>query len=143
MSTYEIISDNPQIQAEYEAMRANGESHRMAEMLALQQMPFGHDENRLLMEGNESGKFFSHQLNDWVSDASDVRYIAERDKLNVRNIVDIEQPERPPMESIPIAEDIVDEEVELAIAIDPGKATKREQLREEIKDRLTPDYKKT
>ena len=37
--SYEQVSDHPGVQAAYEAMRRDGQSHRMAEMLALRQCP--------------------------------------------------------------------------------------------------------
>lgn len=39
MARYEIISADPQIQQAYVSMRRNGQSHNLAEMLALQQPP--------------------------------------------------------------------------------------------------------
>lgn len=147
--TYETISDNPAIQAEYEAMRAAGESHKMAEMLALQAFPFGRDENRILMQGKESGKFYSSQLaryqgdpRAYVSSASDIRRIAQEDGLIVSGTVNVKQPEKAPMKSVPIADDIVDRAVKVEIAKDPGKAKKVREVREQIKDKLTPYYKK-
>jgi hypothetical protein len=39
MSAYPTISDNPRTQAFYESMRRKGESHNMAEMLAVREAP--------------------------------------------------------------------------------------------------------
>lgn len=143
--TYETISDNPAIQAEYEAMRAKGESHNMAEMLALQQFPFSRDENQILFKGEESGKLYISQLarypgdpRAYVSNASDVRRIAEEDNLTVDGAVNVKRSrDVEPTPDIAIADDIVDENVAIEIAMDPGKATKIEQVREETRERLT------
>lgn len=147
--SYETISDNPQVQAEYEAMREAGESHNMAEMLALQAFPFGRDENRILMQGKESGKFYSSGLARFqgdpraiVSSAADIRRIAQEDGLIVKGTVNVSQPEKPPTPSVPIAKDIVERAVKVEIAKDPGKAKKVRQVREAVTDRLTPYYKK-
>lgn len=143
--TYETISDDPAIQAEYEAMRAKGESHNMAEMLALQQFPFSRDENQILFKGEESGKLYISQLarypgdpRAYVSNASDVRRIAEEDNLTVDGAVNVKRSrDVEPKPDIAIADDIVEENVAIEIAKDPGKATKIEQVREETRERLT------
>lgn len=145
MSTFEIISGNPQIQAEYEAMRAKGESHNMAEMLALQAFPFSKDENRILFEGRESGKVYMSQLarfpNDpraYVSNAADIHRIASEDNLEITGAVSHKR-ERDvlPEKNIPIDEKIVEREVQRELAIDPGKATKLDDLRSETRHRLS------
>ena len=174
---YETISTDPRIQAEYEAMRAAGESHNMAEMLALQQFPFTRDENQLLMKGYQSGEDFATDPETgnryrkiaeaagvsttgkrylsqlaaepgdpmaWVGDASDVRRVAQLRNYQVRGVVNVDpvrdnEPEKP---SVGVAEDIVEREVREVVKSDPGKASKLDQVREEVRDRLTPDWKK-
>ena len=54
----EKISDNPEIQAHYELMIRNGESHRFAEMMALGQTPYCTSDNRRLLHGHRDGDEF-------------------------------------------------------------------------------------
>jgi len=56
-----VISNHPEIQQAYEGMRRKGESHRMAEMLALQCPPMS-DTDREFLEGHCNGNQFEKTL---------------------------------------------------------------------------------
>ncbi len=57
MSAYGPISDDPAVQAHYEAMRRDGTSHRLAEMFALQQPPMSNSDREFL-QGHCNGSQF-------------------------------------------------------------------------------------
>lgn len=53
------VSDNPRLQARYTQLRLNGESHNMAEVLALRAFP-GFSTNDDFMRGRMNGEQFAH-----------------------------------------------------------------------------------
>src|SRR6516225_9010901 len=57
----EQVSTHPAIQAEYERLRAAGESHTIAEMLAYAQPPGVNNTDRAFMEGKGCGEQFEGQ----------------------------------------------------------------------------------
>lgn len=59
MTEYPVISGDPAVQAEYEAMRARGEGHRLAEMLATRVTP-ALLTDAVFMEGRCNGNQFEH-----------------------------------------------------------------------------------
>jgi hypothetical protein len=74
--TYPTISDNPQVQALYEEIRTSGESHSIAEMLSLRQVPNLQTDTRWLAGMKDTGHghaFYSHQMQRPISSKSDVR----------------------------------------------------------------------
>jgi hypothetical protein len=58
---YPIISNDPVLQAEYEAMREAGESHNFAEMAALRAPPGSIGSDRAFLEGHCNGRQFERE----------------------------------------------------------------------------------
>lgn len=56
--SHPTVSDDPAVQADYERMRAAGESHTLAEMFALQRGPFLMTD-AVLLEGHANGNQFA------------------------------------------------------------------------------------
>ncbi len=54
VADYEIISKNPRIQADYEKMRSEGTSHKLAEMFALQRPPRANDDTTWLASQSDA-----------------------------------------------------------------------------------------
>lgn len=80
----------------------------------------------------------------WISDASDVRKICREKNLNCEGVVrhKAREPEEGPKPDVQIADDIVAEEVDRVLELEPEKRDRLPQLVEEAKDRLTPEWKK-
>ena len=68
------ISEDPVIQRRYEELRRNGESHRMAEVLACRKFPHFSGTNDDWMRGRENGKQF--EGNPWLGEH--YKRVAER-----------------------------------------------------------------
>lgn len=150
-SEWPKVSDDPVRQAHYEKMRQNGESHGFAKMCALQRPPGTKGTEKALMQGATSGKRYISGLarfpgdpQAYVSGADDVLRIARERNLNVEGCVNHQAHEVEPPESVPLADDIVDGLVQDAKAKDPGLEQRvgETEIREMVKDRHTPGWKK-
>jgi hypothetical protein len=98
---------------------------------------------------NTSGRFYMGGLADkrghrdpeaWVDSVSDVRRVAKARNLEVHGIIDYVPPEQPPPKRIDIDQGILDENVAAEMKKNPG--SKREDVVERVKDRITPHWKK-
>lgn len=170
------ISNNPAVQAEYEAMRAAGESHGIAEICATRQCPgivtdslfnigqvnhnqFANDPDtgrRYLKIArrrgvNVSGATYMGSLarfpgdpEAWVHGRGDVKRLCDRRGYSCEGSVNVKVREvAPPLADGPVvATDIVEREVKKIVAQEPEKASKLEQVREEVVDRMAPPWRK-
>lgn len=101
--------------------------------------------------GSTTGRKYLSQLAEfpgdplaWVSDATDVRRVCELRNLECDGAVKVRRTrETKEHKSIPIADDIVEREVKQVLAAEPHRKKERKKIREEVKDRLTPHWKKT
>lgn len=147
MSPYETVSEIPEVQAAYERMREEGQSHNMAEMLALRQCPSLNTDTRRMIGWSEPR--FSEQLarypgdpEAWVSHPDDYRRVLRergwgcRGSINIK-AADVEVPDdNKPYE---VADDIVEEEVGRIVEDHGGDVTpsERKSLWQETKTRLS------
>jgi hypothetical protein len=161
-----FVSKRPDVQASYIRMRINGESHTMAEMLALRKFPGVKGTDSQFMAGTHSqdstidqvryqhaklagvdtnGKRYIAGLarfpNDpeaWVSGASDVLRICEERGWNCHGAVEYEAHECEPEPDLPIGQDILDFHVNSCLAAyDEGERTP--QLIGDITERVTQE----
>jgi hypothetical protein len=164
--------------AHYDALLRDGQPPQFAAMLACQKAPGVKGTDRALMEGGTSlgskspmvqkavlaaakkagvdisGKRHISGIGpvtdplSWVSDTADVRAACKARGLTCRGVVNHEGPEAPPPKRIPLAEDLIQEEVVNRCAADPSLAEKvaksktaKAELREAIIDRHAPKVK--
>ena len=73
MATYPTISSNREVQARYEKMRAEGQSHAMAEMFAFRQPPGSANTDRAFQEGRGNGQAIG-ELNPRLRKKLEVKY---------------------------------------------------------------------
>lgn len=161
-----FVSNRPDVQAFYIRMRINGESHTMAEMLALRKFPGVQGTDSTFMAGTHhqdtpldqvrhqyaqqagvdtNGKRYLSGLarfpNDpeaWVSGRGDVLRICRERGWNCRGLVEYEAPEAEPTPDLPIGEDIVRTHVQDCLEqYDQGDITPK--LVEDIKERVTQE----
>ena len=150
MPPYPIVSDVPEIQAEYEAMRKHGESHNMAELLAFRQGPQVHGTDAAFMRGASGGKKYISQLgkrNDpkaWVSSADDVRAVCKAKGLDSEGLVNCKYARKDvpagPCEKYRVADDLVAKAVEQRVQQDPGllQRRKKEEVVAETREMVSP-----
>ena len=80
----------------------------------------------------------------WVSDRTDIKRAAIANRLNLSGMVEHKGPELPPAPMIPISKESVDREVQRNIQANPDLAhVNQTKLREEVADRITPDWRKS
>lgn len=169
---YPTVSTNRIIQSDYVMMRNSGESHNMAEMLALQKFPFAKSVDRMLFENNKAQTQFNNSpklveyaqeaeakgVNTagaiymgglarypgderaWVHDENDIRRIAKEDNLTVRGLVNVQATQLPPTPAIPVADDLVEERAFRIVANNPTRAKDMEEVREQARESLLPNY---
>jgi len=153
-------------QVAYFRMIRDGQSHNMAELLAVRKFPGVHGLDSAFMAGThhqdslldhyryraaaEAGvdtngrrylsgmARFPNDPEAWVSSRDDVvRLCAERG-WNCHGLVEHEAPAAEPTPDIPIAPEIVDQHVEACLrAFDPGEQTP--QLKADIRERVTQE----
>lgn len=89
-----------------------------------------------------SGKFYVHGLADyqcdpkaWVSDLGEVKAKCVAANKSCEGAVNYQAPEGKPQRGVRLAEHIVQEKMQIALAKDPGKATDLRGLREEVIER--------
>jgi hypothetical protein len=173
--TFPVISEIEEIQSAYVVMRKAGESHNIAEILAMRITPGLRGTERMFFEGHCNGNQFAMDSNAgkkfkraakragvdttgavyvggladypgdpkaWVKDTSDIKRVLKERNWSARGAVNHKAHDEALTGFVPIADDIVDRETAKEIAIDPGKKAKIKQVREEVKDRLTPSWKK-
>src|SRR5579863_85505 len=75
----------------------------------------------------------------WVSGLDDIKAAAKRHNLQMRGSVNHTAYETEPAPPVRLAEDLIDQEIETMIAVDPAKAlVDRNELREEVIERCAP-----
>ena len=114
---YPKVSDNPEIQSLYEEIRRGGESHKLAEMLALRQVPNLQTDTRRLAGTKDTGHghaFYSHQMQRPISSKSDVRRWCEETGGGCEDLgIEPRPPEEDPWSKpYRVADSIVEREVE-------------------------------
>ena len=114
---YPKVSDNPEIQSLYEEIRRGGESHKLAEMLALRQVPNLQTDTRWLAGMKDTGHghaFYSHQMQRPISSKSDVRRWCEETGGGCEDLgIEPRPPEEDPWSKpYRVADSIVEREVE-------------------------------
>ncbi len=132
--SYPVISERADVQAAYERMRKEGQSHNMAEILATRQCPTLNTDTRRLIGWSEPR--FSEQLarfpgdpEAWVNHPDDYRRVLKqrgwgcRGSLNIK-ATDIEVPDDKPYRA---ADDLVDREVERIVSEHQGDVTPEER----------------
>lgn len=85
MASYQQVSDDPRVQASYEAMRRQGQSHNIAEMLALREPPTDQDDRR----------FLAGLRPETVERMAELKASAERQKVDVNGAVYLSALARP------------------------------------------------
>ncbi len=79
----------------------------------------------------------------WVDGRGDVRRVLEDRGWNSRGAVNVKSQAREAPERIDVAEDIVDRQVALEVAADPGLSDMDPgELRHEVKEKLVPHWRK-
>lgn len=148
MAKYPEISDVPEIQREYVRMRRKGESHNVAEMLATQAGPSLMTDARFLM-GKTEGSVYMSGLARYpgdpkarVSSRHDVKKICRKRNWSCEGSVKVKSVEHEVAPGPAVAPDIVEREVNQIIALEPEKAGKRQELREEVTEQIKPHWKK-
>jgi len=114
---YPKVSDNPEIQSLYEEIRRGGESHKLAEMLALRQVPNLQTDTRWLAGMKDTGHghaFYSHQMQRPVSSKADVKRWCEETGGGCEDLgIEPRPPEEDPWSKpYRVADSIVEREVE-------------------------------
>lgn len=160
---YPIISDHPDVQSRYVALRKEGQSHNMAEMLATRRSCMAKGMDRTFLEGkmhnhglpqgfigdkmmelarkagvqtagkvhiSQLGPVTSHEA--WVSGVDDVVRVCKKQGRGISGTVNVRGCEPPPPVQVRLAEDLVQESMQLALKKNPGKATDLRALREEV-----------
>lgn len=166
MSTLPIVSGNPEEQAVYERMRSEGQSHKMAEMLATRSFP-GLKTDTAFCAGirkdtnvpksyrdkakkagvTTDGKQYYRSLAEypgdpraWQDSRSGIEKLCRERGWGCDGRVEVSLPEQAPSDDrIAVADDIVREEVAAIAEKDPGAVStkaKREQLVEDTRVRL-------
>lgn len=163
---YQKVSNNPLIQDAYDAMRENGQSHKMAEMLAFKSAPGLKTDTRFQARIDRSnsvppqyrklakqagvttdGKQYFTQLakypgdpEAWQSDRSGIKRVCEKRGWSCDGAVTVKKthefPDDPPYQ---VADRIVQREVDKQIALDPGAGStkqKRDRLVDDTRTRL-------
>lgn len=171
--TWPQVSDDPNVQAFYEASRMAGESHSIAEMCALRQTPGSRTDKEFMagrMNGEQfadnpqlgnyyrriaeahgcstTGKTYLSQLADfpgdpkaWVGSRADVEKVCRDTGAGCSGMVNVKVSEREPTPAIDIADDILDDRVEKAIAENPDLAHQNQaEVREQVKEKIKPHW---
>lgn len=149
------VFNDKEKQRAYEEIRRRGESHSIAEMLAERQPPGTLNTERAFWSSRwdqmqHGGKVYLPQLAShpgdpkaYVSDTSDIRKVCQERNWSTDGVVKHKAVEMPPIPDVPIADDIVDKEIQTRIALDPSLADKdQRELREQVKEDITPDIKR-
>jgi hypothetical protein len=98
---------------------------------------------------NTSGRFYMGGLADrrghrdpeaWVDSVYDIKRVAKSRSLEVHGIIDYVPPEQPPQERVDIDQGILNECVDAEVKKNPG--SRREDVVEKVKERITPHWKK-
>lgn len=152
-----MVSENPHRQAFYEQLIAQGVSHNMAEMCALQQPPGTSGTERAFMEGAAQGKRYMAQLGRkgfkpgtdpeaWVSGVDDLMAKCKARNMGVEMAGRVKHKahEVAPPPPVDLAPDIVRRLVKKEIAADPGIQfrMKPQEIVEKVKDKAVPPWKK-
>jgi len=139
--SYPLISNDLYVQRSYEAMRDNGQSHNMAEMLATRRGPALETDTRFMT--GWGGPQYSMQLarypgdpEGWVSHPDDYKRVLKqrgwgcKGSINVK-AADVEVPDDVPYRP---ADDLIDEQVRQIVDEHGGDVTpsERSQLREDV-----------
>jgi hypothetical protein len=132
---------NSQQQKAYDEMIAAGESHNIAEMLALQELPGLQTDKRFLHGKRENG-FYSGQLQRWVSSKSDVKRICAEKNWDCEGSVSHKSYwDKPRDDEVPyqVADDIVDDAVFSTLVDNPTALKDDPELIEKTRTRLKGD----
>ncbi len=149
--TLPVVSDNPDVQCRYEAMRANGQSHNMAEMLATQCVPGLKTDTRFIARMDTRGdvpaayramarkagvdtgdKQYISQMADypgdpkaWISGPADIRRTCRERGWGCAGAVEVDQPkiETPDDAPYQVCDENVMREAKRMAAEDPGRAS--------------------
>ena len=79
----------------------------------------------------------------WVSGRGDVQRLCEERGLNCEGSVTVKGREKQPVESVGIADDIVDRAVDEVLASDPGQASlPKEEVKAAVRERIKPHWSK-
>jgi len=144
---YPVISSDPDVQEFYLQRRKAGESHNMAEMLALRCGPRVHGTDSGFMRGTNGKKWISQlgNKNDpraWVSSADDLRTEVKRRGWSCEGMVNVKGAKQdiPDPQPYRVADDLVEKEVARRVEEDPGLAqrTKPDVLRESVREAISP-----
>lgn len=114
---YPKVSDNPEIQSLYEEIRRGGESHKLAEILALRQVPNLQTDTRWLAGMKDTGHghaFYSHQMQRPVASKADIKRWCEETGGGCEDLgIEPRPPEEDPWgKPYRVADSIVEREVE-------------------------------
>lgn len=140
---YPKVSQDPRIQKDYERMRTAGQSHNMAEMLALQTCPGLQTDTRFLT-GQWGNEFYSHQLQSYVGSRGDVKREAMRQGISVEGsgCTYTVRSDAPRDDELPykVADDIVENAV-LDVLDDHPTALKDDpELPQKVRTKLQGDW---
>lgn len=141
--SWPVISDDHNIQADYEAMRAQGQSHLLAEMLALRSPPMSNTDRELLAGAvdkplgpswidasyrqhaaqagvSTTGKIYVSGLarypgdpRAWIGSRGEIKDICQAEGWGARGSVDIAPAER---KEVPVCGPLADDIVDNAVA---------------------------
>jgi hypothetical protein len=151
-----VVSTNPRIQAKYEELRAKGQSHAMAELLAFRLPPGTKGSDKAFMQGRNNGEWLNDYqpierrrllekarkaginpngkvyMNSLARSSSDDRAwvsdVGEAMKLRQIRVDELKRSEEAP--PVRLAEDMVQAKVAEAVAVNP--MADRRELREMI-----------
>lgn len=136
--SWPVVSNDERVQSLYEEIRAGGESHRFAEMIALRRGPALDTDTRFLAgrdDGNGHG-YYSHQTQSVIRSKADIKRHCERTGSGCETLgIKYRQPEVDPLDApYRPADDILETAVNERVKNEFGgnvSASKRAILKEE------------